>query len=156
MRVVIVNKFLFPLGGSQAVVITESELLKKAGWDVKFFGVNHPKTMSGLEERPFFPEYMELGNSAKNYSILQRFKFASRILYNFQAKKLFFKFIEHYKPDIIHCHNIYNHLSPSILHAAKIRGIPVVMTLHDYNLVCPNYTLKRGLEKLCDDHRCYG
>jgi glycosyltransferase involved in cell wall biosynthesis len=30
------------------------------------------------------------------------------------------------------------------------------MTLHDYNLVCPNYTLKRGLENLCYDHRCYG
>jgi glycosyltransferase involved in cell wall biosynthesis len=156
MRVAIVNKFLYRLGGSQAVVMAESNLLCKAGWDVVYFGVNHPNTMEGLEEKRFFPDHMELSDAAKQYSLIKRFHFAAKILYNVQARQKFGNFLDYYKPDIIHCHNIYNHLSPSILHAAKARRIPVVMSLHDYHLVCPNYTLKRGLEELCSDRRCYG
>jgi glycosyltransferase involved in cell wall biosynthesis len=41
----------------------------------------------------------------------------------------------------VHLHNIYHHISPSILPLFKKRGIPVVMTLHDYKLIVPNYTM---------------
>lgn len=151
-----VNKFLYRMGGSQAVVLSEADLLREAGWDIVFFGVNHPNTVDGLEERRYFPDYMDLSNAAREYSSLHRTQFAARILYNFQAKHCFDAFLERYRPDVVHCHNIYNHLSPSILHAAKKRNIPVIMSLHDYHLVCPNYTLKLGLEKLCVDRLCFG
>jgi glycosyltransferase involved in cell wall biosynthesis len=42
---------------------------------------------------------------------------------------------------LIHYHNIYHQISPSILPVAKAKGIPSVMTIHDYKLICPNYTL---------------
>jgi glycosyltransferase involved in cell wall biosynthesis len=155
MRIAIVNKFLYRLGGSQAVVLTETELLRKTDIQLFFFGVNHPNTMENLEERRFFPDHMDLSDAAKQYSLKKRFHFAGRVIYNFQAKDKFGEFLDYYQPDIVHCHNIYNHLSPSILHTAKDRRIPVLMTLHDYHLVCPNYTLKRGLETLCHDRRCY-
>ena len=45
------------------------------------------------------------------------------------------------QPRIAHVHNIYHHLSPSILPLLKERGIPVVMTLHDLKLACPAYTM---------------
>jgi glycosyltransferase involved in cell wall biosynthesis len=44
-----------------------------------------------------------------------------------------------FRPDMVHLHNIYHQLSPSILQPVRRRGIPAVMTLHDYKLACPTY-----------------
>jgi glycosyltransferase involved in cell wall biosynthesis len=73
-----------------------------------------------------------------------------RILYSFEAKRQFEKLIKDFKPDIVHCHNIYHQISPSILPVAKKYKIPVVMHLHDYKLICPNYQMfAHG--KMCED-----
>lgn len=40
-------------------------------------------------------------------------------------------------PDVVHAHNLWMRLSPLPLHAARAAGVPVVMTVHDYHLVCP-------------------
>jgi glycosyltransferase involved in cell wall biosynthesis len=55
------------------------------------------------------------------------------------------------KPDIAHLHNIYHQLSPSILTSLKRHGVPTVMTLHDYKLVCANGILlsHKGLCEAC-------
>ena len=45
------------------------------------------------------------------------------------------------RPDVAHLHNIYHQLTPSIIATLSRRGVPVVMTLHDYKLVCPSYTM---------------
>ena len=37
--------------------------------------------------------------------------------------------IDQTRPDVVHCHNIYHQLTPSIIGAAKRRGVPVVLTL---------------------------
>jgi len=44
-----------------------------------------------------------------------------------------------FRPDVVHLHNIYHQLSPSILQPVRRRGIAAVMTLHDYKLSCPTY-----------------
>ena len=49
--------------------------------------------------------------------------------------------LDDFGADIAHLHNIYHQLSPSILWALRRRGVPAVMTLHDYKLVCPTYRL---------------
>lgn len=51
------------------------------------------------------------------------------------------KVLDRERPDVVHLHNIYHQLSPSILKPIVARGIPVVMTLHDYKLICPTYQL---------------
>jgi glycosyltransferase involved in cell wall biosynthesis len=56
------------------------------------------------------------------------------------------------RPDIAHLHNIYHQISPSILIPLRKYKIPVVMTLHDFKLVCPDYTfLREG--KTCEECR---
>lgn len=85
--------------------------------------------------------------------VAPRLKNAFRYLYNFEAAKKLEKFLERARPDIAHCHNIYGHLTPSVLPVLKKAGIPVVMTLHDWKLVCPNHRLfTQGA--LCE--RCRG
>jgi glycosyltransferase involved in cell wall biosynthesis len=51
--------------------------------------------------------------------------------------------------DLAHIHNIYHQISPSILPLLKQRGLPVIMTLHDWKLICPNYRLYRQ-GKICE------
>ena len=57
--------------------------------------------------------------------------------------------LDRVRPDVVHLHNIYHQLSPSILRPIKRRGIRTVMTLHDYKLACPTYQfLDNG--KICE------
>lgn len=41
------------------------------------------------------------------------------------------------QPDVVHAHNLWMRISPAPLQAANEAGVPVVMTVHDYNWVCP-------------------
>jgi glycosyltransferase involved in cell wall biosynthesis len=71
-----------------------------------------------------------------------------------------------FKPDIVHIHNLYPLISPSILPEIRKRGIPIVMTVHNYRLICPNglfYThgeiceqCAGGHELMCIGRNCEG
>jgi glycosyltransferase involved in cell wall biosynthesis len=69
------------------------------------------------------------------------------------------------RPDIVHVHNTFSILSPSIYGACKAAGIPVVQTLHNFRFFCPSALFLRD-GKPCEDcvdrslfqsvrHRCY-
>lgn len=71
----------------------------------------------------------------------------------------------HFAPDLIHAHNIFPLISPSLYDAARQHRIPVVQTLHNFRLICPQAMLVRD-GHLCTDcvgrwpwrgvlHRCY-
>jgi len=66
---------------------------------------------------------------------------AGRILYSLNSRRLLSNMLNKYKVDIAHLHNVHHQISPSILHEFKKRKIPVVMTLHDYKMVCASYNL---------------
>ena len=74
-------------------------------------------------------------------------------VYSWQAKREMADIIENYRPDVVHANNLYPLFSPSVLVACRERGIPVVMTLHNYGLTCPAwYHLAKG--QVCE--RCLG
>jgi glycosyltransferase involved in cell wall biosynthesis len=81
----------------------------------------------------------------------QSLKKIKNIIYNKDAQHDVAQLIMDTRPDLVHCHNIYHHLSPSILPVFKYFKLPVVMTVHDFNLICPNYLLFTG-GKICE--RC--
>ena len=136
MRILQVNKFYYPRGGADKYFINLSQALEKAGNEVAIFSMTHPKNITSK-----FSSYFVSRISFNNGSWLDKLKMPGRIIYSFEAKEKFQKLINDFKPDIIHIHNIYHQISPSILDVAKKSGIPVVMHLHDYKLICPNYQL---------------
>jgi glycosyltransferase involved in cell wall biosynthesis len=71
----------------------------------------------------------------------QGLRTAGRVLYSFEASRKFAALLDEAKPAIVHVHNIYHQISPSILPEARKRGLPTVMTAHDYSLIAPNYSL---------------
>ncbi|MBV8979609.1 MAG: glycosyltransferase family 4 protein, partial [Acidimicrobiia bacterium] len=62
-----------------------------------------------------------------------------RMVWSTSARRGIGAVVAEFRPDVVHLHNTYHHLSPSILGPLARRRIPVVMTLHDYKLACPTY-----------------
>lgn len=58
--------------------------------------------------------------------------------------------ISQFRPDIVHIHNLFYTASAAVIRTAKRCHIPVVMTLHNYRLVCVNGLLMRGGETACE------
>jgi glycosyltransferase involved in cell wall biosynthesis len=67
-----------------------------------------------------------------------------RSLYSFEARKRFRRLLGDTRPDVVHLQNFRRHLTFSIVPVAKKLGIPVVMTAHDYDLICPSSLLLAG------------
>lgn len=130
MRVILVNKFWYPRGGAEQVVLMTKELLESAGHSVALFGMRHPEN---IFEEDYFASQIDY----------DRFSFRAgwKTLYNYEAKKKLRDLIRSFRPDVIHFHNIYHQLSFSLLDAAYAERIPMIMTLHDYHWLSPNYRL---------------
>ena len=74
-------------------------------------------------------------------------------IYNPASRRAFGRFLSEQRPDVVHIHNVFPLISPAILPEARRRNIPVVMTLHNFRLICPNGLLMRD-GKIC--HECLG
>ena len=76
---------------------------------------------------------------------------AARMLYSRAKKQHVGAIIDRFAPDVVHVHNAYPSLGPAVLLAARERGVPVVMTVHNFRLRCPNgFMFTEGA--MC--HRC--
>jgi len=137
MKVLLVNKYNFIKGGSDKYFLDLANLLsKQPGIKVAKFCMSHPQNLPDKYSR-----YFVSGLNFDRFRLHDLFKYLGRVFYSFEAKRKFANLLDDFRPDIIHLHNIYHHLSPSILTAAKERRIPIIMHVHDYKLVCPNYKM---------------
>jgi len=69
-------------------------------------------------------------------SPLAMLKLLGRATYSFETRRKALRLIDAAKPDIAYIHNIYNYMSPSVIHACRRRRLPIVMRIPDYNLMC--------------------
>jgi len=136
MKVLLVNKFNFIKGGADRYFLELAELLTTRGVTVAKFCLSHPDNLSDKYSR-----YWPSGVNFDNWRWSLIFKYAGHIFWNHEASKKFERLIKDFKPDVVHVHSIFHHLSPSILPIAKRHGVPVVMHLHDYQLICPNWQM---------------
>ncbi len=139
MKVLMCHKFLFEDGGPERYILELSEMLESHGNQVLYFAMKHPKNMK-TECAKYFVSEVSLANPKKE-GLLKKMRIGLRIIYSTEAKKKMEKLVSEQKPDLAHLHNIYHQISPSILPILQKKGVPVVMSLHDYKLVCPNYRL---------------
>jgi len=134
MKILLANNYWYPRGGAERVVFLTKEVLEDAGHEVFIFGMQHPK--NSVNQKGFAEEvdFEEKGIAAK-------LRNAEKFIYNHEAKKRFEQKVHEVKPDLVHFHNIYHHLSFSLLGVVRSADIPSVMTLHDYKIISPNYTM---------------
>ena len=82
-------------------------------------------------------------------SISDKLKLSYQLLYNKRSEKIVREAILEFMPDIVHIHNLFYLASPSVLYAAHESKIPVVLTLHNYRLICSGALLMRD-SKPCE------
>ncbi len=141
MRILQLHNHYRQAGGEDAVVETEADLLRSAGHEVRTFAtanpVEGPRALGRLLVAPWNPAA------------------AARVR----------RLAMDLQPDIAHLHNTWYSLTPAVPAALRNLGIPVVMTLHNYRLVCAAATLFRDGSPCTDcvvshpwhavAHRCY-
>ena len=142
------NKFNRPQGGCETVYFSEIEGLRGQGFSVAEFSMR--------EKESFFSDYEDFFIDEVDFdseSLINKFISASKVVYNFEAKKKLESLVDFFSPDIFHAHNIYHQMSPSVFSLTKNKSIPSVMTSHDLKLSCPNYKMYVN-ESICS--KCVG
>lgn len=132
MKILQINKFYYLRGGSERYVLDFSKILKDKGHKVIPFSMHDSRN-----ERTEYEEYFIDKVRLNKFSIKNIFK----IFYNYDAINKLKKLIAEERPDIAHLHNIDYQFSASIIGVLKKYNIPVVQTLHDYKIICPNKKL---------------
>lgn len=131
MKVLRVHNRYGRISGEDITVDRISELLVRHGHDVKCFAQCSAE-ISGV-----------LGKASAFFGGI----------YSFRSRELMRRLVQHWQPDIVHVHNVFPLISPSVLGECRRAGVPVVMTVHNHRLVCPN-----GLQmvdgRVCE--RCLG
>jgi glycosyltransferase involved in cell wall biosynthesis len=148
-----INNYYYPRGGAEVVFFRHNGMLHDAGWDVVPFAMNHRMNIGG--ERSDFVSELEYGRESDG--VATRLRKGLKAVYSFEARSKLARLIDRAGPDVCHAHNVYHHLSPSILGLVRARGIPLVMTLHDLKIACPAYSMLThdGICERCKDGRLY-
>lgn len=135
MRIIMVNKFLHPQGGAETYTIELGKQLEKNGHEVQYFGMYDPSNVVGNEwglyAKPV--DFHHIGMNVLSYPF--------RIIWSQDSYDKMSKLIDNFQPDVIHLNNFNYQLTPSIIDAAHDKRIPVVVTAHDSQFVCPNHLL---------------
>lgn len=153
MKILLVNKYWYRRGGAEVVCLHTADLLRKAGHEVVAFSMKHPKNEPSPQEK-FFVEHVDFPTLRGPLRLARQ---AFRSIYSRNAYRRIARLLEQERPDVAHLHNVYFHLTPSILYALRNARVPVVHTLHDYHLECPNhafYDYRRGV--ICEDCLRFG
>lgn len=137
MRVIQANKYYYLKGGAERYAFDLAKILERNGDAVVPFAMRSEKNVPTHYDRFFVSEVQ----TDRMRFDLEGLRTAGRMLWSFEAAKKFSALAAAFPSDVLHVHNIYHQISPSILAVAEQRGIPAVMTVHDYHLVSPNYGL---------------
>jgi glycosyltransferase involved in cell wall biosynthesis len=124
MKILTVHNVYQQPGGEDVVFEAEGRLLSRYGQDVVAF--------------------REDNASIQTDSISRSLHLATRTIWSRSSYHKLADVISHFRPDVAHFHNTFPLISPSAYYACRQAGIPVVQTLHNYRLFCPNASFFRA------------
>lgn len=141
MRILLVNKFHYLRGGSEKYYFELATLLKNHGHTVAFFSMKNENNIT-TGDKEYFVDEIDMNTGSKLEAL--------NVIYSKKNKALMEKALEEFKPDIVHINNFQRQLSASIIDAVKEKNIPLIMTAHDLNPICPaSIMLYNG--EVCED-----
>ena len=155
LKILIVNKFLHPNGGSETYIFKIGAELKKMGHEVQYFGMEHSGRIVG-NDLELYTEDMDFHSG----SVLSKLSYPLKTVYSSDAKKKMLAVLRSFKPDVVHLNNFNYQLTPSVIVAVKIyekesgKKVNIVYTAHDYQLVCPNHMMMTPDGSVCE--KCAG
>lgn len=158
MRILMVNKFLHPNGGSETYIFKLGDYLQSQGHEVQYFGMEHAGRIVGNRVGSYTAD-MDFHGGSK----LKKILYPIKTIYSSEARRKIRLVLDDFQPEVVHLNNFNYQLTPSILleirkwektagHKCKI-----VYTAHDYQLICPNHMCRSTVtntncEKCLDGH----
>ncbi len=142
MRILFINKFLYPNGGSETYIFKIGEYLQSQGHEVQYFGMEHEGRCVGNRVNSYTSD-MDFHEGSR----LGKITYPIKTIYSSEARKKIRAVLDDFKPEVCHLNNFTYQLTPSvILEIDKWRRqtgnkCRIVFTAHDYNLICPNHML---------------
>ena len=131
MRILQVHNAYQQAGGEDAVVANEGTLLTGHGHEVRLWSVSNDE-IQGL---------------------WAQLRTAWQVPYSHTARRRVAAAIAGFVPDVVHVHNFFPLITPSVYDACRDAGVPVVQTLHNYRTICAGALLLRN-GRPCED--CIG
>jgi len=148
MKILMVNSFNYLRGGGERCFFDLSALLESHGHEVIPFTMAHPKNLPSPYEE-YFPSYIDFPTELAKPGLGTRLTVAERILYSREARDKIERLVADTQPDLVHIHGFIHEMSTSILPPLKKAALPVIQTLHDYKIVCPNTTFVSH-DRICE------
>lgn len=156
MRVLMVNKFLHPNGGSETYIFKLGDYLKDKGHSVEYFGMEHEGRCVGNSVNAYTSD-MDFHGGSK----LAKITYPIKTIYSKEARNKIRIVLDSFKPDVVHINNFNFQLTPSIIleikkwSRAERKNVKIIFTAHDYQLVCPNHMMNNPItHKNCE--KCVG
>ncbi len=133
----LVNNYYYYRGGDCTYLFSLKKILEEKGHKVSIFTMHHPQNHDS-DYSDFFVSYINYEEEIKKVNVASGIKVLKRTIYSKEAKRKIAELIKAEKPDIAHIQNVHHHITPSIFYALKKHNIPIIWTLHDYTMLCPN------------------
>lgn len=130
LKIILVHNSYQQQGGEDVIFEQERKLLEDAGQEVI--------------------AYRRSNYEVEKFSGAGRLTLIQRTIWSNHTYKEFSQLLRQEKPDLVHVHNTFMMISPSIYSACHHAGVPVVQTLHNYRLLCPGTNLFRD-GKVCEE-----
>jgi glycosyltransferase involved in cell wall biosynthesis len=153
MRIVMAANWWYRRGGLTSVMMDEAAGLERRGHEVIPFAAAHADNVP----TPFsdhFPPFFETADAGRQLGPGRRAAAMMDLIHNRSAGHRFAALLDRTRPDVVHLHNPARQLSPSVIGAARARRIPVVLTLHDMAIVCPQGQMWKGGRVACTPPNC--
>lgn len=140
MKLLMINKFLYPNGGSETYIFKLGAALQARGHEVQYFGMEHEGRIVGNRVNAYTAN-MDFHGGSK----LAKLTYPIKTIYSSEARRKIRLVLEDFQPDVCHLNNFNYQLTPSII--LEIRKwekqsghkCRILYTAHDYQLVCPNH-----------------
>lgn len=132
MRILQFNNYADPVGGAEVYALALARELGQRGHDVAFFGT-HPD-----QER-----------DEERLRIVRRPRYDARLLFRDSVvRDALQDLLQRFRPEIVHVHNVFS-LGLDVLELIGSTGLPLLQTVHDFSLLCPNSWCVRGDGTAC-------
>jgi glycosyltransferase involved in cell wall biosynthesis len=153
MRILLVNYRYFISGGPEKYMFNIKKMLEEHGHEVIPFSIHSNKNVE-TEYSKYFVEPIGSRNATYFDEVKKTpksiWQMLTRSIYSVEVEKAIQKEIKEVKPDVVYIIHFVNKLSPSVITGAKKMGVPVVLRLSDYFLLCPRFDFMYN-KKICED-----
>ena len=157
MKVLIVNKFLHPNGGSETYIFEVGRCLETMGHEVQYFGMEHKGRIVGNHAGQYTSDMEFHGSGGGIKGKIRKLTYPFKIIYSRESVRKITQVLDDFRPDVVHLNNINFQLTPSVIEAIADYDIThltktrIVYTAHDSQWVCPGHLLYIA----SDSRRCF-